>query len=171
MKKIFLVLLLQIFCLSAVESCHAQVKNSVAKLNAFVRETVAGNVPVDEHGNQTKSGVDHLHYLYAETTGKFLPQWDMVYTNSGVFAIQAEEIDSIKVTVGKLKNSSKAAAITRKKGNRLWKLTLVPVKARTPDNIAALLKKNEVVVITEFGGKQFTHTIAKEIELEPVFYP
>jgi hypothetical protein len=75
------------------------------------------------------------------------------------------------MVIGVIKNNNKTATIIRKRGNRLWQLNLVPIKAGTPANIAALLKKNDAVVLTQFGNKQFMHTIAKEIELEPLFYP
>ena len=153
----------------AVSAC-AQVKNNVVKLHAYWQESVAGNVEVDSSGNQIDSGIDHVHYLFAETTGKYLPSWNVVYTNKGVFAVQPEEIKASKYEVGKLKSTSKPVTITAKRGNRLWQLTLVPMKARIPANIATILKTNDVVVITELYNKQLTHTIAKEIELETVFY-
>jgi hypothetical protein len=170
MKQTRLILLLQICCLLTIAPVSAQVKNNVAKIHAFVRETTPGNVQVDANGDQTTGSVDHLHYLYAETTGKVLPQWNVLYTRSGTFAIQADEVDSAKVTVGRLKNSARVAYLTHKKGNRLWKLTLVPIKARIPANISALLSTNEAVLITQFGRKQFTHAILKETQLETIRY-
>jgi hypothetical protein len=171
MKKIRLALLLQILCLLAAVAVNAQVKNNITKFYGYIRETIAGNIQVDENRNPINSGVDHLQYFYAETTGKFLPQWNTIYTRFGAFAIQATEVDSSKMVIGVIKNNNKTATIIRKRGNRLWQLNLVPIKAGTPANIAALLKKNDAVVLTQFGNKQFMHTIAKEIELEPLFYP
>ncbi len=162
--------LLQIFCLSIMVSACAQVKNNVVKLHSYWLVTVAGNVEVDSNGNQVNSGVDGLHYLFAETTGKYLPSWNVVYTNKGVFAVQPEEIKAGKYEVGKLKSNAQPVTIAAKRGNRLWQLTLVPMKAKVPPNIASMLKTNDMVVITEWNNKQFTHTIAKEIELQTVFY-
>jgi hypothetical protein len=170
MKIINRYLLLQIFCLLTAISACAQVKNNVVKIHSYWQETVAGNVEVDSNGNQVNSGVDGIHLLFAETTGKYVPSWNVVYTNKGVFAVQQEEIKTAKYEVGKLKSNSRTVTIAAKRGNRLWQLTLIPMKARIPKNIAAILKKNAVVVITEWNNKQFTHTIAKEIELETVFY-
>jgi hypothetical protein len=171
MKKLKLLFFLQIFCLLAAVTVNAQVKNNVVKIYAYIQETIAGNIQVDENRNPINSGVDHVHYIYAETTGKLLPQWNTIYTHYGVFAIQAELIDSAKITVGQIKNSSKTATIMHKRGNRLWKLNLIPIKAATPTNISALLTKNDAVMLTQFGSKHFVHTIAKEIQLEPLFYP
>lgn len=170
MKKISRYIMLQICCLLLVASAWAQVKNNVVKFHAYWNETVAGNVEVDANGNQVQSGVDHIHYLFAETTGKYVPSFNVVYTNKGVFAVQPEEIKTAKHEVGKLKSIAKPVFIAAKRGNRLWQLTMVPMKAKIPANIKTLLKKNDVVVITEWNNKQFTHTIAKEIELETVFY-
>lgn len=169
MTRLIRLVLLQICCL-LVLSVNAQVKNNVVRLHAYIQETVAGNIEVDTTGTPVNTGVEELHQLYAETTGKYLPQWNVVYTNKGVFAIEATEIKSRKQEVGKLKSNKKTVHISAKRGNRLWKLELLPMKARIPAQIAQLLRKNEVVVITEWKGKQFTHTIAKEIELDPVFY-
>ncbi len=169
MRKIAGRIALQICCLLMVISGGAQVKNSVVRFHAYIQETVAGNVEVDSAGVQS-SGVDYVHHLYAETTGKYPPQWNVLYTNKGVFAIQAEEIRAARYQVGKLKNGSKPVWISAKRGNRLWKLELVPLKARIPANIEAILRKNDAVVMTEWKGKQFTHTIAKEIPLETIYY-
>jgi hypothetical protein len=168
MKRTRLVFLLQICCLLTM-AATGQVKNNIAKVHAFVSETRGGNVQVDANGNQVTQGIDHVHYLYAETTGKYLPLWSIYYTRSGTFAMRAEEIKS-KVMVGKLKDTNKATYLSQKKGNRLWKISLVPMKARIPGNIAALLEKNDAVLITRFGSKQFMHTIAKETELQPLIY-
>jgi hypothetical protein len=169
MKQTRLIFLLQICCLLTAVTATAQVKNNIAKLYAYISETRGGNVQVDANGNQTTVGIDHIHYLYAETTGKFLPQWNVFYTRYGTFALQADEAEP-KVNVGKLKSTNKPAYISPRKGNRLWKLTLVPMKARIPGNIAALLENNDAVLITQFGAKQFTHTIAKETELQALIY-
>lgn len=163
-------ILLQICCLMIAVSACAQTKNNVVKFHSYWNETVAGNVEVDANGNQVETGVEHIHYLFAETTGKYIPSFNVVYTNKGVFAVQPEEIKAAKHEVGKLKSTSKPVSIAAKRGNRLWQLTLVPMKAKVPDNIKSLLKKNDVVVITELSNKQVTHPIAKEIELETVFY-
>jgi hypothetical protein len=168
MKQTRLVILLQICCLLTT-AAMAQVKNNVAKIYAYISETRGGNVQVDAKGNQTTTGVDHVHYLYAETTGKFLPQWSVYYTRYGTFSMQADEVKS-KVVAGKLKGSDKPTYLSPKKGNRLWKLTLVPIKARIPADIASLLEKNDAVLITMFGSKKFMHTIAKETELQPLIY-
>lgn len=170
MRKLTCFLVLQVCFLVGLSCASAQVKNNVARLHAFVQETVAGNVQVDENGNQLESGVDVVHQLFVETTGKYVPQWNVVYTRKGVFAVQAEEIKGLRHQVGKLKSNGKASVITAKRGNRLWKLELIPMKARIPDNITTLLRKNEVVLVTEWKGKQYTHPVAKEIALETVFY-
>lgn len=169
MKKLRSLILLQIFCLLAAATSTGQVLTNVVKFHAYVRETVQGKKPVKETVKPT-TGVDHEHFLYAAIKGKTLPQWNVVYTNSGTFAVQAEEVKSSKETVGKLKGSGKSAAITTKRGYRLWKLNLVPMKARTPDDIAGLLKSNDVVVVAELQGKKFTHTISKEVQLETRYY-
>jgi len=169
MKRISRYIMLQICCLMAISAC-AQVKNNVVKLHAYWQESVAGNVEVDSNGNQVNTGVDGAHYLFAETTGKYLPSWNVVYTKKGVFAVQPEEIKTPKYEVGKLKSTSKPVMVAVKRGNRLWQLTLIPMKARIPKNIAAILKTNAMVVITEWNNKQFTHTVPKQIQLETVFY-
>lgn len=170
MKKISRFFLLQICCLLAFCSGNAQVKNNVAKLHAYLTKTTAGNIQTDQNGNEIGTAIEYVHNVYAETTGKYLPQWNMVFTNNGVYAIQATEIAGGKHEVGKLKGQTKTVRIAARRGNRLWKLELVAVKARIPADIAALLKRNDVVVTTEWKGKQFTHTIAKEVELETIHY-
>jgi hypothetical protein len=147
-----------------------QVNQNVVKLHAFIMETVEGNIPVDEKGDPEKSGVDHLHFIFAETTGKTHPQWNVVYTHYGVFTVQPEKIDSAKVTVGKKKNSSETATVSAKRGNQLWKFNLIPMKARTPGDIAEMLKTNAVVVVVEFKGVQYKHKVAKVTELETILY-
>jgi hypothetical protein len=170
MKIISRFFVLQICCLLGFITANAQVKNNVVKLHAYITKTLAGNIQVDSAGNEDGSAVEFVHNVYAETTGKFLPQWNMVFTNQGVYAIQATEIESGKHEVGRLKKDQKPVTIGVKRGNRLWKLELVPVKARIPADIATLLRTNAVVVTTEWKGEQFTHTIAKEIELETIYY-
>ncbi|HEX6913699.1 MAG TPA: hypothetical protein VF145_00575 [Chitinophagaceae bacterium] len=169
MGKISITLLMQLSSLLACVTAATQVKHNVVKLHAYVQETIAGNIERDSAGNEA-SGVDVQHLLFAETTGKYLPQWNIVYTNKGVFAVQPSEIKEGLFTPGKLKSGKAASPIRVKRGNRLWQLTLIPMKARIPAGVAELLKKNDVVVITEWNNEQFTHTIAEEIELEPVFY-
>jgi hypothetical protein len=169
MKKISRCFLVQICCLLIFSIADAQVKNSVSKLHAYITKTVAGNIQTDSSGNELTSAVEYVHHVYAETTGKYLPQWNMVFTNNGVYAIQASEVESGKHEVGQLENGSKLS-IAAKRGNRLWRLELVPVKARIPSDIDALLKTNDVVVTTEWNGTRFTHTIAELIELKTIYY-
>jgi hypothetical protein len=168
-KKIF-GFLLQICCLFLVVPACGQANQNVVKLHAFIMETVEGNIPVDEKGEPVKSGVDHLHFIFAETTGKVLPQWNVVYTRYGVFTVQPEKIDSATFTVGKKKNSSEMAKVSARRGNQLWQFNLIPMKARTPGDIAEMLKSNAVVVVVEFKGEQYKHKIAKATELETILY-
>lgn len=161
--------MLQICCLLFCQA-NAQVKNNVVKLHAYVTKIYAGNIQTDSSGNEVTAGMEVMHTIYAETTGKYLPKWNMVFTKKGVFIIQAVEIESGKQEAVKLKGSKKPVYITARRGNRLWKLELVAVKAKISAGILALLEKNDMVVSTEWNGKHFTHTIAKEIELESVFY-
>ena len=170
MRKIFRLGFLQLCCLLIYCNVPAQVKNNVVKVYAYGIKTHAGNIQTDSSGNEITPGTEHVHIVYAETTGKYLPQWNMVFTNLGVYAIQANEIGSGKQEVGKLKDGSKPVHIAAKRGNRLWELSLVPVKARIPADIAELLKTNDVVVTTEFKGQQFTHPVSKEVALATIYY-
>jgi len=170
MKKTLIRISLFVLFILTAHTASTQVKNSIAKIHAYIQETFAGNIQVDEKGNPLSNGVDHIHHFYVETTGKQLPIWNILYTHYGVFSLEAEAIDSGKVTVGTLKSTNKVVVITPKRGNRLWKLALIPMKASTPNAVAALLKKNDAVLITEFGNRKFTHIIAKEMELTPIYY-
>lgn len=170
MKNVCRFCLLQICCLILCCKAPAQVKNNVAKLYAYGVQTYAGNVQTDSAGNEITPGAEYVHLVFAETSGKYLPQWNMVFTNRGVYAIQASEVESGKLEVGVLKADTKPVHIAAKRGNRLWKLELVPVKSRIPPDIEALLTTNDVVVTSEWKGQQFNHPVAKEIELASIHY-
>ncbi len=162
--------MLQILCLLAAVSLFAQTKAPVIKFYAYVQETFAGNIEVDENGNPLGSGTEKIHFLYADVIGKVSPQWKNVFTKDGSYAIQAEPVSTGKISVGERKSDGKELIISAKRGATLWKLELVPVKIKMPSNIEKLLKKNQLVIITSFRNRQILHIVAKEIELQPVYY-
>lgn len=149
---------------------RAQVKNGVAGIYGFYQEASGGAQQVDEHGKPIKN-VRQLLTFYAETRGKQLPVWSIIYSRYGNYAVQAQAVDSGKAEVGKLNERDSVARIRAKRGNRLWLLTVLPMKARTPNDISTLLLKNEAVVVTTFGNKKFYHPIKKLTVLEPIQYP
>jgi hypothetical protein len=168
--KLYQLLLLQICCLLAGITVNGQNKYNIVKVHAYVMETVAGNVQVDDKGNPVRSAVDTLHFIYIETKGKYLPSWEMLYTNTCSYKIQASLVENLPANPGNLKTNNSPVTITPKRGSELWKLELVKVNSKIPKTIRASLKKNAVLLTGSWKGLKFTHTIAKEIELEPIFY-
>jgi len=165
MKKISHLVFFTLLILTV--SCANAQQYGIVKAHAFYRQTVAGNIPVDENGNPTDNGVRRHHLIYIETSnGKPLPQIQQVFIDGLPYSVQTIEASQNEVNLGKLRGQEKEVIIKKGSGNKLWQLVIAPTENVTNDKPTA-----SIVLSGQWKNKSFTYKITKVQQLARINYP
>src|ERR1700750_819039 len=92
--------LLLIISMSVVGWSACAQSSAVKKVYVFLQERMPGNIPVDDNGKPLK-GVDTLHFIYMECSGKAKPVINEVWIGNKCFTADMEAADKLP---GKLKS-------------------------------------------------------------------
>ncbi len=86
--------------------CGCTQKYGIIKSHAYVRETTAGNIPVDQNNNPTSSGVRKNHIIYVETDSskRPIPKWETAWVEGVSYSIEQIAVKNAEVNLGALKN-------------------------------------------------------------------
>jgi len=142
-------------------------RHGIVGSQAYVRESIAGTVRVDDNGKQLNSGVSKQHLIYIETKGSGpLPTWQTAWIDQQPYSVQAVEITNPDQVIGKTPEGNDAV-VHAKPGNKLWQLVVTP-KQEAVEDAALQTKINEskIVLVGTWKDKPFSYTISEEEPLQ-----
>jgi hypothetical protein len=153
-----------VFVLVLFASCS---RHGIVKTYAYARKTVAGTVRTDDNGRQINSGVTTHHLLFIETdSSKGLPAWGTTWIDGKPYSVQPVKINSHNQIIGKTMEGEEVS-IAVKKGHELWQLVLSPKLDSAVDaDLQQKIANSKILLSGIWKGKQFTHKISKEKELQ-----
>lgn len=143
MKRI---ILLSVFCLALLNS-EAQSKCSIYKANAYFTVSMPGTVMVDEQGNQVRPAPTVQRFIYLECIGTKRPVIQAItYNNIPFTPAMPESFPGSSILAGKRNEDEKEIMLKPRKGNRIWKIEILPPsdKPQSPEacrNIILKLKQ------------------------------
>lgn len=150
-------------------SCSANY--GIGKARAYVREKIAGTIPVDDSGRPLSSGVSEEHLLFVETDpAQPAPAFSTVWINGKPYSVQPVKMNPVGQVIGKTK--AEDVVVSAKEGNALWQLVLTP-KGESVTAPASLLKKvaeKKFVLTGTWREKGFVYAFDKEARLEPLSF-
>lgn len=165
MKRIFF------FFLSSALLVNCSSQYGIIKAQAFVQNSIAGTIRVDENGRPMNSGITTQHLIYVETkTKKPLPKWETAWVEQKPYSIQAVEVTTINQVIGKTKDG-KDVLVGASDGHQLWQLVLTPASAVAKDSVLKeKIMKNVIVLTGTWKNKSFTYQITKEQQLQTLHF-
>jgi hypothetical protein len=152
--------------------CGCTQKYGIIKSHAYVRETTAGNIPVDQNNNPTTPGVRKNHIIYVETDSsrRPIPEWETAWVEGVSYSIEPIAVKNAEVNLGALKNEVQEVVVKAKEGNELWQLMLTKKNGIEPDPILKeMIEKNKIVITGHWKGTPFSYKISEEKQLAKVF--
>jgi len=141
-------------------SC-AQSLHDMQKGYAFFKESIPGNIQVDEKGNEIKPGIDTVRFIFVEWKGKLPPPIDIVLYRNRIFNVSIFPVEQPHVELGQEKISGKNIILKPAKGNTLWKLLLTSV-----GNKNSLTYSYKIILEGKKNGQPFQWVIDKEVEIQ-----
>lgn len=159
MKINFWLLLVSSF-LCSLSAC-GQVTYGIKKGYAFYKKSHPGTVMADDNGQVISPGVDTVHVLYLETTGRQMPVVDAATVNGNKFSAAVYPVTTLPVEVGRKKAGEELITLKQGKGNSLWKIELSPL-----ENVSLRSKAiHNIRIKGKFQGRPFSYGIQRETEL------
>lgn len=144
----------------------------IGKARAYVREKIAGTIPVDDNGQPLSSGVSEEHLLFVETDpAQAAPAFATVWINGKPYSVQPVKMNPAGQVIGKTAKGE-GVSVSAKEGRTLWQLVLTPKQ----ESLAArpsLLKKvaeKKIVLTGTWREKDFVYAFDKEERLEPLSF-
>ena len=152
--------------------CGCTQKYGIIKSHAYVRETTAGNIPVDQNNIPTSAGVRTNHIIYVETDSsrRPIPQWETAWVDGVSYSIEPIAVKNAEVNLGQLKNEAKEAVVKAKEGNELWQLMLTKKNGLEANaTLKEMIEKNKIVITGQWKGNPFSYKISEQQQLAKVF--
>jgi hypothetical protein len=157
--KIFL--LIGCFVVTLICTACAQSLHGIQKGYAFFKESIPGNIQVDEKGDEVKTGVDTVRFIFIEWKGKLTPAIDIVLYKNKIFNASIFPVGQLQVEVGQEKISGENITLQPAKGNTLWRLALTPIGQSNSQGT-----NNKIILKGKKNGQSFQWVIDKEIEIK-----
>ncbi|MEP6928064.1 MAG: hypothetical protein ABI834_10525 [Ginsengibacter sp.] len=146
-------------CVSLL-SC-AQSKHLIKNIYATYSVHLPGNVAVDRNGNSI-SLTDTLSIIYIETASEKI-HWFHAWKGAKDYSIITTLITELPFNAGTNKMTNEKIILRSTKGNKLWKLQLVPGEKFFMAPLKIL--QGEIILQGIYHGKKITQKIFKQIEL------
>ncbi len=167
MKKQFFTLLLSVL-VSSLVSAQSKIQFSVTDIRLFTITNYAGNIAVDENGNQLTPGFTIQMFMYVSIKGKEIPTWNKATYNGKQYDITVTPYKSCEIEVGKKKDTDSTIKIKAKTGFNLWKIELT-------ENITSHIdysKTQTIKLSGEWKKNKVNYTInRKATELQAEMHP
>ncbi len=157
--KIFL--LIGCFVVTLICTACAQSLHGIQKGYAFFKESIPGNIQVDERGNEVKPGIDTVRFIFIEWKGRVLPPINTVQYKNKNFQVSIFPVEQSQVEVGQEKISGKNIILKPAKGNTLWKLLLTSAV-----NKNSLTPSYKIILKGKKNGQPFQWVIDNEVEIQ-----
>jgi len=149
---------------TVLTSC-AQTKYSIKKIYAFSVEHLPGNIPVDPNGKSLYRGPDTLNTVFIELQGEAV-HWNTAWKNGKVYNIDSSPVTGDVHEIGQEKVSGKKVIIQPAKGNRLFRLELVPTDRKIKSPMSVL--PGQILIKGKAGNKVILRKITDQVELVPI---
>jgi hypothetical protein len=140
----------------------AQQNYGIKKVDAFFKEHLPGNIPVDADGNSLYHGPDTIYTIYIETKGNS-PDWTTAWKNSRSFSISTTIIKETPFEVGISKLTNKKIILKPAPGNKLWLLELEKNSISSKPPVKT--KRGEIILQEKSGKKIVIRRISRLTEL------
>ncbi len=160
--------LLLVFFLPAV--LHAQKGNASVKFHAYYAVHYAGNIPVDEQGNPTRSGIDTVLTLVAEVAiaDSNEIRIDQVCAFAKCYNAKAGKPTERKMRIAYDPNNQKEITLLPAKGNILLPFQLNFLNQDSPSMKTSF---NHLIITGTYKSKRQQWSIDKITALPSVYYP
>jgi hypothetical protein len=157
-----------LFIVHLLAACSS--RYGIYKASAYVRETVAGTIRVDDRGRPLNSGVSEEHLLFVETDSA-PPVFTTVWVKQKAYGVQPVEIKQPQPSIGKAANGNDVV-LQKKEGATLWQLVLTPKEdaAINDASLADKIGQKNIVITGSWKGKPFVYAFDKEERLEPLHF-
>ena len=156
-----------LFIVQLFASCSSQ--NGISKAKAYVRQKIAGTIPVDDNGRPRQSGVSEEHLVFVETdSAKPAPVFATAWVKQKPYAVRPVQIPQPAQPIGKT-TAGKEIILAPKAGHTLWQLVLMPTNESTAKaSLTEKILQNQFVLTGTWQGKDFVYAFNKEERLEPL---
>ena len=134
-------------------SC-AQTNTIVKKVYSFYTERTAGNIAVDQNGNEITARVDTTIQVYVEASAKNII-WDTAWLNNKSYLIITQLITQDSIDAGIKKDEGIRAVIRGKKGDYIWQLYLQPLFKTENYKYKKMEIENEILLKGKYKGMIF----------------
>jgi hypothetical protein len=142
-------------------------RHGIVKTYAFVRQTVAGTIKVDDSGRPMSSGITTQHLIFVETdTSRGSLQWGTAWIDQKPYTVQPIEITDHDQILGKTMDGENVTIDVKKK-HRLWQLVLSPAEDSIGNaDLREKIKKSKILLTGTWKAKPFSYKISKEKQLQ-----
>ena len=151
---------IECFVVTLICTACAQSLHGIQKGYAFFKESIPGNIQVDEKGDEVKRGVDTVRFIFIEWKGKLSPAIDIVLYRNEIFNASIFPVEQSQVEVGQEKISGENITLQPARGNTLWKVLLISTDKKAVAGNAVIKLKGKR------NGRPYEWVIEREIELE-----
>ena len=148
-----------LLCISLL-SC-AQSRHLVKNVYATCTVHLPGNIAVDRNGNSISPG-DTLNIIYVETTTEKI-HWTRAWKDGKDYSVIKTLITESPFDAGTNKMTNEKIILHSTKGNKLWKLQLVPGEKFFLAPLKTL--PGEIILQGMYHGKKITQKIFKQTEI------
>lgn len=139
----------------------AQSKMAVKNYHAIFMVHIPGNIAVDKNGNEI-SARDTVTIVYVETSSDAI-QWTNAWKNGKTFSIETTPVAGASADAGLNKNTNEEIILKPSKGNKLYKLRLIPAEQKLQKPVNVL--PGEILLQANYEGKKITQIITKQTEV------
>jgi hypothetical protein len=152
------------YCLLGISllSC-AQTKKLVKNIYATYTVHLPGNVAVDKYGNSLAMS-DTVSIIYIETSSDI--QWSQAWRNGKHYFINKVLITESPFDAGTDKITNEKIMLHSAKGNKLWKLQLIPEDKNFKTPVTTL--PGEIIIEGTYNGKKIQQKISNQREVEAI---
>ncbi|HVE61974.1 MAG TPA: hypothetical protein VNA26_09150, partial [Chitinophagaceae bacterium] len=112
------------FVITLIFNACAQSIHDMQKGYAFFKESIPGNIQVDEKGNEIKPALDTVRFVFIEWKGKSSPPIDIVSYRGKIFNASIFPVVQTQVEIGQAKISGENIILKPARGNTLWRILL-----------------------------------------------
>ncbi len=132
---------------------------NICKTQLYIKKSFAGNIAVDDNGNQITPRVTSTLLLYITTKGSYEPPFKQASIRSKKYRISFVSITDKKIEIGKKAEDETPLFIKTPKGYSLWQIAINPAPVMDLSGKTTLL---EITLSGTQKGKKTKYIIRKK---------